>query len=374
MFLPCSHGSSARHVVPSWLAEERFTMQVDDIIRKCTAFIGYPTEIGFSAEGTGFFGSISQHEFTFYYFLTAAHIVWPGRARNSKKFPHGPITIRLNSKTGDPILDKQNNDDWIFPADKTLDVCAIPFGWSGTVNESSNYDTICVLPLEIMSLTKDQTEKTGFALGDEVFMPSAFIGRIGEKRNIPIIRTANVAAMPEEPVQFGSPRRGAYLIETRSLGGTSGAPIFLNLRPMRSIKFKEAKEVLYGVKEETQKVATHKAVVLPYRLVGMVLGSHANNYASDFISENDTDIQPLKDADFNAGISVALPATDILDFVQNEDGMKNQREKLIQALKKTSGYRPSSASRPLDHDAIRSHKEDFTALLNAAVRKREPKD
>src|SRR5690606_30737090 len=64
--------------------------------------------------------------------------------------------------------------------------------------------------------------------GDPVFIAGVFVGRVGDRRNIPVLRLASIAATADEPVAWGSPRRPAYLIETKSLGGTSGSPVFLH--------------------------------------------------------------------------------------------------------------------------------------------------
>lgn len=306
-------------------------MQINDSIRKCTAFVGFPTERGFRPEGTGFFASFDEGGYTFYYFITAGHIAWPNRRRSADKFPNGPLSIRVNSKSLEPAIVTTSKDDWIFPEDKTVDICAIPTAWTGEdqIIGPSNIDEVYAVALQPMTATEAKLKTLGVTVGEEIFIVSAFIGRVGERRNIPIVRIGNISAMPEEPVAVASPKKGAYLIETRSLGGTSGSPIFLNINRGKeteraaSLRFTE----IIGPRK-TAKTMT----ILPYFLLGMILGSHSGQYVNDFISEKDTDIDFIRDADFNAGISVALPALDILDFVENGAAMQTHRASRLEKL------------------------------------------
>ena len=84
--------------IPHWLTSEREAdMQVDDLIRNCVVFIG--NEIGdqFHAEGTGFFGSLTNDDYDFRYVITAAHVIWPERRQpgNRAAVPEGEISIRV---------------------------------------------------------------------------------------------------------------------------------------------------------------------------------------------------------------------------------------------------------------------------------------
>ena len=66
-------------------------------------------------------------------------------------------------------------------------------------------------------------------VGDEVFITGLFSHHHGNHKNIPIVRTGNIASMPEEKIQTQNYLREAFLIEARSIGGLSGSPVFLNL-------------------------------------------------------------------------------------------------------------------------------------------------
>ena len=111
---------TARWAVPHWLIEERELAQVNEYIRKCTAFVGYPTDHnGFCAVGTGFFVNITDEEFDFGYFVTAAHLVWPQRWKsNADAFEGQPVSLRVDRKTDEPDVQTVANTDWVFHPDK----------------------------------------------------------------------------------------------------------------------------------------------------------------------------------------------------------------------------------------------------------------
>jgi hypothetical protein len=120
-----------------------------------------------------------------------------------------------------------------------------------------------------------------------------FRHHFGRSRNIPIVRVENLAAFDEEPVTtkaFGEMR--AYLIESRSIGGLSGSPVFLNLGQVsvlnNQVKF------MHGQ--------------LHY-LMGLVHG-HYDTLASEVASAETAQLD-LANAKINAGIAIVVPVSDI---------------------------------------------------------------
>jgi hypothetical protein len=209
-----------------------------------------------------------------------------------------------------------------------------------------------------MALTKRTWLSSGICLGDEIFITGAFVGRVGESKNIPVIRIGNIAAMPEEPIDFSSPKRPAYLIETRSLGGISGSPVFLNLQPQRI-----RGRVEHGRPVKVRHIDSERLrdeIQFPYLLIGMIIGLHGGTYPTDFVSEDDTDglIAP-KDVEFNAGISVVITVQDIIDFLYSER-LKQARRDTIGEKKKQSGYRPASARRGVVPSSDDANPKDTT--------------
>ena len=137
-------------------------------------------------------------------------------------------------------------------------------------------------------------------LGDEVFITGLFKHHSGVKRNIPIVRVGNLAALSEEKVftkKYGPME--AYLIEARSIGGLSGSPVFLNLGLTRYIE-KEIKHAQGGP---------------IFFLLGLIHGHY------DVInSSEDNEINLSEDAltndKVNSGIAIVVPMYKINEAIQ----------------------------------------------------------
>jgi hypothetical protein len=351
--------------IPHWIAAERKEwMQVDSGIPKCIGFLGAQNARGFGAEGTAFFVFVTQEELDFTYMVTCRHVVRPFDPSRSSDPNPAKIWVRAATKRGHPPrLIETIRGDWICHPDRTVDICAHIYDhvkW-----DSDDVMDIHRLEIGTIVLRRELEDTVGLSLGDEVFIPSVFVGRVGETQNIPVIRIGNIAAMPDEPIWTASSRHPAYLIETRSLGGVSGAPVFLHIASQRHMGRPDPYPEISG------------RIVTPYFLIGMMQGFHSGQYAGDFVSEDGEEKIVPVDTDFNAGIGIALPVTLILDTL-NHPTLVESRMATIQAKKKDSGYRDASAvprqkPDPQATDENPNHREDFTSLLNAAARKPEPK-
>jgi hypothetical protein len=77
-------------------------------------------------------------------------------------------------------------------------------------------------------------------------------------------------------------------------------------------------------------------VVMPYVLIGMVLGASYGQYPSDF------DEAPARDAEFNSGFSVVLPVKQLIEFLHMPHFLQ-ERAETIAARRKLSGYRDGKA-------------------------------
>jgi hypothetical protein len=349
--------------VPSWvMAEKEAAMQVHWQILKTTAFVGVPTERGFQAEGTCFFLAVQEEDLDFFYIVTCRHVARP--TRDGKRNKH-KLWVRMNRKSGPPRIEETIRDNWICHQHSAIDVCIYPF----PVLQWDHDDDLDVSTLRGPStiLTEDRYREFGLSLGDEVFIVGAFIGQVGERKNIPVVRVANIASMPDEPLWAGSPSGPAFLIETRSMGGISGSPVFLEpqARGLRMLGN-------WGLPIDQQ-----GNVVSPYLVFAMMQGMHSGQYANDFVADDDIEKIVPKDADFNAGIGIAIPISQVMEVINRED-MRKARRATIEAKRKDSGYKPTCAvaSKLLDHEGAGenpSHREDFTALLSAAVRKQKLK-
>jgi hypothetical protein len=316
----------------------------------------------------------------FIYLVTARHVVWPKKWETENEKPVGDITIRVNRKFKKPKTIKIKRSDWIFHPDKSVDLCVYPFdeqehdpdGDLDIVQVGVNFQD----DLSGMHLSYRKELHFGVSLGDEVFITGAFVSRLGGHKNIPVVRIGNIAAMAEEPIAVASPKFPAYLVETRSLAGISGSPVFLNLQSNRILGRKNFSR---GVVTPSDPNSRQKpTIIFPYLLLGMAIWMFGVGDRQDFMEhepKEQTERHGPSDADFNSGLSVVLPVQVILNFLQlpivKEPRMatKQEREKRIRV-------RPISAKQHADLPATDENpnaREDFTSLLGAAARK-QPQD
>src|SRR4029077_15217810 len=111
--------------------------------------------------------------------------------------------------------------------DESVDLAVLKIGIDG------GWDHVA-WPISL-AITDDQIDAPGqgdrkVELGDEVFFTGLFHPHCGEGKNIPIVRIGNVAALREEPVLNPDGRPAdLYLAESRSIGGLSGSPVFMDV-------------------------------------------------------------------------------------------------------------------------------------------------
>jgi hypothetical protein len=140
-------------------------------------------------------------------------------------------------------------------------------------------------------------------IGDEVFLTGLFRHHFGSRKNIPIVRVGNLAALTEKKVatrDYGL--IDAYLIEARSIGGISGSPVFVNLGVTRSIG---------GTVKHSQRGPI-------FYLLGLVHGHYD-------INENEIDSATLDAEDaltpakVNMGIAIVVPVKKILEVIEGNE-------------------------------------------------------
>jgi hypothetical protein len=349
--------------LPSWLAAERCeAMQVDDQILNCTVFLGRPLEHGFSADGTGFFVGLEVEGLKFHYLVTCRHLVRPTVSIRDLTPNNEPVWVRINRETDKPprVIETKRSD-WLYH-DRRIDVCVYPFDL--TKHDPDNDLEMTTLTLDDdanLVFGEEQHKRWGLHLGDQIFTVGCFVGRVGDKKNIPVIRTGTIAAKPDEPIAGVSHQNSAYLIETHSLGGASGSPTFLHAAPFRRTPFSQITRSHDG-----------KSTNSPYFLIGMVQGYHAGQYADDFIADDDEQKVVPSDVDFNAGIGVVVPISQIMDLLNRND-LQEARMATVEAKKKQTGHHDASAAGPVpscDAEENPRKLEDFKLLVDVAARKR----
>jgi hypothetical protein len=169
-----------------------------------------------------------------------------------------------------------------------------------------------------MILNDKIVDERDIGIGDEVFVAGMFVGRLGETKNIPILRCGTIAAMPEEKVRTAYGNHHAYLIEVRSIDGLSGSPVFLQFAPWRL--------------ERGQWKLQHGEMQY---FMGMLLGHSQVENPRDTIEIMQSNERPVSEAPqagvpLNTGIGVVLPVIHIIEAVEQP----LIRDKRIATMKK----------------------------------------
>ena len=198
-------------------------MRLPDDILRAVAFVGVRLGNEVVYGGTAFLTSVpfeKAPDRCVIYLVTARHVV-------TELQQHGDLCVRFNHKTGDARL-YSIPGKWSFHRDEAVDLAAVAINIPLTVDYAT-YDT------EVY-VTDDKVAGYGIGIGDEIAMTGLFHQREGYRRNIPVLRSGVIAAMPDEPlVDVRGRSFDGYLLEVRSIGGLSGSPVFAVLPPRRPL-------------------------------------------------------------------------------------------------------------------------------------------
>jgi trypsin-like peptidase len=310
--------------------------------------------------GTGFFVSIDSTLFSggrHYYLVTAKHVIEDTRAQGYSEF-----YVRINTADGKSITPKIPGN-WIYSENPAVDVAVLyvklPAVWKTPIVVENTTLNVRSLPADSF-LTDRIMQKERVGVGDELFMVGLFNQRWGHQRNVPIVRTGIIASMPDEPFpdQFGGLYEG-YLMETRSIGGLSGSPVFLYL---------DAWRVKYGEMQQRFN-PTHLRWVI--YVLGMVR-SHWDLERQDAASDSSLGaaIENEEIDSLNTGIAVVTPIQEVHKILYGAELMKKRETAEQKHLQKKQ---PTS-----DSNLPRAHPEEFTrggfedALRKASRKISEP--
>lgn len=281
-------------------------MQVPEEVRKCVAYVGYNANDGPRLGGTAFLVSVPMKEVPdkkWIHIVTARHVI----EKMGQRCTDNQVWLRFNLKKeeeGAAIVEVPM-DSWYFhESDESVDVAVLDW----------------VPPTELIdcrSIPQDMfaTDKAigkEFGIGDEVFITGLFGHHHGRRRNIPIIRIGNIAAMPEEKIAASChwPEQEAYLIEARSLGGISGSPVFVHTLPYPS---RRENKIVFGY--------------MMY-LLGLIHGHWDTRSPEGDLLGDDFD----RVSSVNMGIALVVPASKILEVIMRSDREKQRKERIKKLL------------------------------------------
>ncbi len=265
-------------------------MAIPDEVRKCVYFIGYRmADNSIRLAGTAFCMArpIEGTDRAFHYAVTARHVIDHIRRLGISK-----VLLRINRKSGTAFWAETRIVDWVLsPEGPSTDIAILRYVMQ------TEWDHLQI-PFS-MAVTGALIEQEKIGVGDEVFMTGLFSRHVGARNNIPIVRVGNIAAMTGEKVNTRLGLMDAYLIESRSIGGLSGSPVFVNLGLVRHGKFSSTGNPIFY-------------------LLGLVHG----HYEADAAKIDTEQFNPIVDdglvpKNVNMGIAIVVPVSKLLEMLNS---------------------------------------------------------
>lgn len=338
-------------------------VRVSDSILDTVVFLGHATDApgkgGIECVGTGFLLKYDDVP----HLVTVRHV--------AEHFGNGPLLIRANriDSTGDNIAVDQVK--WHFHDDPTIDVAVIPFDLS---IDRGGY-TARYINDATETWWWNKARKYGAGIGDFVYTVGLFRLLAGKARNMPVVHFGTIARtidwMEKVPIRdWRDPTKtietDAYLVETQSLPGLSGAPVFI-----RASNCMVRPEMVQHNPHITDMEELGDAVAMwKLHFLGMWQGSW------DAPPEQILGLAHGREVRVPVGMGVVVPA-DHIHAVLEGDELKKIRETLKNKAKSAGAASLDVAAVPRDpqsNDANPKHREDFTRLVSAAARKPPQED
>src|ERR1700688_1199535 len=245
------------------------------------------------------------------YAVTTAHALDEIARHN-----HHTVLLRANGVNGHLVTVEIPIKDWVRHSDSSVDLAVYRISL-----KESGIDGGCFFVKPDTIAIPGATTFNGVSLGDDLFFPGLFWPHKGEEKNTPIIRAGMLSAMPEEKVQAelgpGNQKLiDAYLVETRSIGGLSGSPVFF---------YFDGGLTRYG------KVVSPKA---HFFLLGVVQGHYDAQ-----VSLDDSVFDDRKEK-VNMGVGIVIPATKLLEMLESDE-VQRARDVEEEEDRKNTGFAPS---------------------------------
>lgn len=267
-------------------------MRVPDEVLQCVCFLCVKDGDVYRYGGTGFFVSVPSEMYPkdrYVYLITAKHCI-------EKAQQYGNLYLRLNKVDGKAGMVKVEGE-WLYSDREASDVAVMLFPSLKYIFQYKHIATN-------MFADKEVIEEQGIGVGDDLVITGLFTERCGNQRNIPIVRSGVIAAMPDEPLEDKDTglEYNAYLAEVRSIGGLSGSPVFVFLGPARSLKGK---------------------ITLSQRiyLLGLVRGHWDIRRRGQTLDFTEDELQAV-----NMGIAIITPFQDALEIINGKELVRERKK------------------------------------------------
>jgi hypothetical protein len=249
-------------------------VQFPQELKRCVVFIAAKkADDTFAFMGTAFLVADDTKPKRVPLIITAKHVL-----NGIKDLGLDEVCLRVNLKDGSSHWYSSPINKWFIHPDDNVDVAL----WvtNGAPEWDHNF-----YPLS-SSATQDRIKENEIDGGDDLFYIGLFSHHHGRDRNIPIVRVGNIAALPAEQIQTAKYKMDGYLVESRSIGGLSGSPVFVNLGNSRIIN---------------GELLINKGYKLGHLLLGLIHGHY--DHKGEFEK-------------LNTGIAIVVPVEKIFDTIE----------------------------------------------------------
>lgn len=259
---------------------------------KCVVFVYFRKDGKLVPAGTAFFAGRSaavEGRPVVGVTMTANHVITGIRAHGDDLH----VLLRIDTFDGKSGWHDSLVSDWLQP-DPNTDLAFLP--WVPPIDSEFNVGVFQINSFASLSELRDGSD---IGIGDEVITVGLFRNHVGGEHNEPVIRVGNISSIPREKItseRFGQMR--AILIETRSIGGLSGSPVYLHR----------------GWRDEAQTVIGGASRKPTFTFLGIMHGHwDTDSSAADVVNENTGEPRA-----FHTGIGIVIPAEDVVAALDAE--------------------------------------------------------
>lgn len=270
----------------------------------------------------------------------------------------GPFAIRLNKNDRATYLDG-DSVLWYTLEDSTVDIAVIPL----RLSPKDGFDSL-YFPTNLF-ITRVFLENSPVDVGSFAYTVGLFHFIHGNNRNLPMVHTGNIAAIPPDdervpvwdPVSQSVEQVEAYLIESRAINGASGSPVFARAEiTFKGLKLDSGRSI---------EVSLPEAKVM---LLGLFSGAWflpPDDALKGTVYARTTDKVPV-------GIGIVVPADKILEVLELPvlKDFRVRRQAAIAAEMTTV----EAERKPATTADNPSHSEDFNRLLTSVATKKPQDD
>lgn len=274
-------------------------MRISETARRGVVFLGVKNATGaVHFGGTGFLVHYAEQGVNVCYLITCRHVAEKLAAN---------FVVRANLKAGGSAELQVEETYWAMPEDPSVDLAATIFALPGQQFEHGYF-----------RLNDGLAPESEITCGNPVNIIGLFRLHKGAARNIPIVHSGHIAALPDPheriPAKNSSGQQievSAYLIEAQTLDGLSGAPVWVT-------RFANVPSVKTSF--------SHPPIIIAGASLLGVYQASWEGVASDLLSAERNLALGTR---VPVGMGLVVPAPEIVKLIQSHPGLAERKAEYI---------------------------------------------